>query len=902
MLINSPNISGSLTVTGNAVITGSLTVAGGINATITGSATSASYVEYSNVANKPTLVSGSSQVSFNGITDKPTLVSGSSQVTYSGLSGIPSGIVSGSSQVSFNGITDKPTLVSGSEQVSFNGITDKPTLVSGSSQVTYSGLSGIPSGIVSSSAQVGGYNIFATTGSNQFNGSQAITGSLTVTGQVVAQTLNVQQVTSSIVYSSGSNIFGNTLGNTQQFTGSVSVTGSLTVTTNGTELQVTSNGVNLGNALTDSHIISGSLRVNPNGLFVSGSGNVGIGTVTPFNPLHIVSNTLSQLNIQASSGNTNAQINLEPTGTGIALIGPANNVDLAFRTNATTRMLISGSGNVGIGTTPLTTLDVNGTINIRTNGFQFGRITTNNVSGDTGGLTFQYNLAGTFTNGIVLNGAGNIGIGNDSPVTRLTLGGYTGSRLPYINGTGATFGTGGITVTSTNSGNAAIGGGLDLTNNTYSVNAYSPIISFSSRSSSGDYNNAYAGIYGVLRGPGGDSNWVVGDIVFATATSYGLTEKMRLITGGFLGIGTDSPEALLHLSQASTGGNGAFIFVDNPASSTLGNTAGIRFATNAGASFSGYGSSIEAVNTNAGDGAEALTFSTWNGASRGERMRITSGGNVGIGTTSPTDSRLQIKGANNTTNAYADGLKVTSNNETVFAQYSWAGINANDVMRFATAGTEKMRITSSGSVGVGVTPKDYASTWTAVQVGNFALMGPNPTADANAIIGANAYRATDSTWRRIIGGYANLIELNQGSGDIRTYTGGTSTADSTISFVNGPFVANGGVSWTNGSSDVRKKKNFEPSQGLAEVLQIEPVKYHFNWDKDNDKKRLGFKAQNILELIPEMVSETGELAEDGTSYLTLTPDYILPVLVKAIQEQQTQIEILKTKIEILEQS
>jgi hypothetical protein len=174
MLINSPNISGSLTVTGNAVITGSLTVAGGINATITGSATSASYVEYSNVANKPPLVSGS-------------------------------------------------------EQVSFNGITDKPTLVSGSSQVTYSGLSGIPSGIVSSSAQVGGYGIFATTGSNSFNGSQAITGSLTVTGQVVAQTLNVQQVTSSIVYSSGSNIFGNSLANTQQFTGSMSVTGSLVV-------------------------------------------------------------------------------------------------------------------------------------------------------------------------------------------------------------------------------------------------------------------------------------------------------------------------------------------------------------------------------------------------------------------------------------------------------------------------------------------------------------------------------------------------------------------------------------------------------------------------------------------------------------------------------------------------
>ena len=51
----------------------------------------------------------------------------------------------------------------------------------------------------------------------------AVTGSLTVTGQLIAQSLNVQQVTSSIVYSSGSNIFGNSVSNTQQFTGSLQV-------------------------------------------------------------------------------------------------------------------------------------------------------------------------------------------------------------------------------------------------------------------------------------------------------------------------------------------------------------------------------------------------------------------------------------------------------------------------------------------------------------------------------------------------------------------------------------------------------------------------------------------------------------------------------------------------------
>jgi len=69
----------------------------------------------------------------------------------------------------------------------------------------------------------------ATTGSNTFEGVQTINSDLVVTGSITAQTLVVQTVTSSIVYSSGSNIFGNDLTNTQEFTGSVTITGSLSV-------------------------------------------------------------------------------------------------------------------------------------------------------------------------------------------------------------------------------------------------------------------------------------------------------------------------------------------------------------------------------------------------------------------------------------------------------------------------------------------------------------------------------------------------------------------------------------------------------------------------------------------------------------------------------------------------
>jgi hypothetical protein len=69
-------------------------------------------------------------------------------------------------------------------------------------------------------------NVYATTGSNSFRANQSITGSLVVSSTITAQTLVVQTVTSSIVYSSGSNNFGNQLANTQTFTGSLNVTGS----------------------------------------------------------------------------------------------------------------------------------------------------------------------------------------------------------------------------------------------------------------------------------------------------------------------------------------------------------------------------------------------------------------------------------------------------------------------------------------------------------------------------------------------------------------------------------------------------------------------------------------------------------------------------------------------------
>jgi hypothetical protein len=72
---------------------------------------------------------------------------------------------------------------------------------------------------------------FATSASNATNAiSASYANNLTVAGTLTAQTLVVQTVTSSVIYSSGSNVFGNSLANTQTFTGSVLITGSITAT------------------------------------------------------------------------------------------------------------------------------------------------------------------------------------------------------------------------------------------------------------------------------------------------------------------------------------------------------------------------------------------------------------------------------------------------------------------------------------------------------------------------------------------------------------------------------------------------------------------------------------------------------------------------------------------------
>jgi len=253
------------------------TLANGVGTNLLGTAATASYVEYSNVANKPTLVSGSSQITFLSVSGIPIgLVSGSSQVLsgtgiWSGSSQLPSGVVSGSSQVLlgsgiWSGSSQLPSgVVSGSSQVLngttihsgsfFNGI----SVVSGSSQISYTGITNVPSGLVSGSSQV-------LNGSGIWSGSaQLPTGIVSGSSQVTYGLLSgipsgIVSGSSQVIYGSLSGIPSGIVSGSSQITyGSLSGIPSGIVS--GSSQVLLSSGIWSGSAQLPSGVVSGSSQI-----------------------------------------------------------------------------------------------------------------------------------------------------------------------------------------------------------------------------------------------------------------------------------------------------------------------------------------------------------------------------------------------------------------------------------------------------------------------------------------------------------------------------------------------------------------------------------------------------------------------------------------------------------------
>ena len=203
---------------------------------------------------------------------------------------------------------------------------------------------------------------------------------------------------------------------------------------------------------------------------------------------------------------------------------------------------------------------------------------------------------------------------------------------------------------------------------------------------------------------------------------------------------------------------------------------------------------------------------------------------------------------------------------------------------------ERMRITSGGNVGIGNTNPLSAADQHGLQItapaGKAAYLRLNFT----GLTGLDVIQGGDGT------GYLYLRDNNELRFGTNNTTRMTIAANGSIGAPTGTNIYN--------ASDVRLKKNISTTTyGLDTISALNPVK--FNWvdgfePTEDGKDMLGFIAQEVQAVLPEAVESfggnsvtIGDTVIDNP--LRVNEKFIIPVLVKAIQELSAEITLLKNK-------
>ena len=244
---------------------------------------------------------------------------------------------------------------------------------------------------------------------------------------------------------------------------------------------------------------------------------------------------------------------------------------------------------------------------------------------------------------------------------------------------------------------------------------------------------------------------------------------------------------------------------------------------------------------------------------------IMTGGNVGIGTASPIN-QFHVSGGRSRFDAASEPYAIAVSYSQGTGGSYWIGASNSatpDLVFSQGGGSERMRITNGGNVGIGTANPG-------------SLLEISATGAVHASGTLSFYRSDAATFWKFQGpDTGNTLYLKPTNSAYGVYITATSTA------------------WAS-ASDARLKNIIEPiSDAVAKVNRLNPVIYSWKADETN-QPHPGLIAQDVLEVQPEVV------ATDGNGMYGVQYTELVPLAFAAIKELSAENTQLKTQMASLE--